>query len=97
MRRTFRALRRAERALFFAGLLVSNVGTWVQLTAMVLLVYRLTGKGTDLGVLVACQWGPMLLLGAWAGAFADRHDRLNLTRITQALLAVQALTSASST
>jgi MFS family permease len=92
LRHTFRALRERNARLFFAGLLVSNVGTWVQLTAMVLLVYRLTGKGTDLGVLVACQWGPLLLLGAWAGAFADRHDRLHLTRITQTLLAVQALT-----
>lgn len=92
MRHTFRALRERNARLFFAGLLVSNVGTWLQLTAMALLVYRLTGKGTDLGVLVACQWGPLLLLGAWAGAFADRHDRLRLTRITQALLAAQALT-----
>jgi MFS family permease len=91
LHRTFRALRERNARLFFAGLLVSNVGTWVQLTAMAVLVYRLTAKGTDLGLLVACQWGPMLLMGAWAGAFADRHDRLTLTRITQLLLAVQAV------
>jgi MFS family permease len=91
MRDTFRALRERNARLFFSGLLVSNVGTWLQLTAMALLVYRLTGKGTDLGALVACQWGPMLVLGAWAGAFADRHDRLTLTRVMQLLLALQAL------
>jgi MFS family permease len=92
MRGTFRALRQRNARLFFSGLVVSNVGTWIQLTATAVLMYRLTGKGTDLGILVVCQWGPMLVLGAWAGAFADRHDRLTLTRLTQALLAVQSLT-----
>jgi MFS family permease len=91
LRNTFRALRLRNARLFFTGLLVSNVGTWLQLTAMAVLVYRLTGKGTDLGILVACQWGPMLVLGAWAGAYADRHDRLRLTQVTQLLLALQSL------
>ncbi|HWC66495.1 MAG TPA: MFS transporter [Acidimicrobiales bacterium] len=92
MRSTFRALRQRNARLFFSGLVVSNVGTWMQLTALAVLMYRLTGKGTDLGILVVCQWGPMLVLGAWAGAFADRHDRLTLTRVMQVLLALQSLT-----
>ena len=73
--RTFRALRHRNARIFFAGLLVSNVGTWLQLTAMSLLVYDLTGKATDLGITVALQFLPMLLLGAWAGAVADRRDK----------------------
>ena len=56
-------------------MLVSTVGTWLQMTAMSLLVYRLTGRATDLGITVALQFLPMLVLGAWAGAVADRHDR----------------------
>ncbi len=87
----FRSLKHHNARLFFAGLLVSNVGTWLQLTAMALLVYRLTGRATDLGITVALQFVPMLLLGAWAGAIADRHDKRTMAILTQALLATQAI------
>ena len=88
---TFRALRHRNARIYFAGLLVSNIGTWLQLTAMSLLVYDLTGKATDLGITVALQFLPMLVLGAWAGAVADRRDKRTLAILTQSLLAVQAL------
>jgi MFS family permease len=88
---TFRALRHRNARLYFAGLLVSNVGTWLQLTAMSLLVYDLTGRATDLGITVALQFLPMLVLGAWAGAVADRRDKRTLAILTQCLLAAQAL------
>lgn len=92
MSATFRSLRYRNARLFFAGLAVSNVGTWLQLTAMSLLVYRLTGEATAIGISVALQFLPMLLLGAWAGALADSVDRRRMAIITQSLLAVQALT-----
>ncbi len=88
---TFRSLRTRNARLFFGGLLVSNVGTWLQSTAMSILVYRLTGRATSLGIAIALQFLPMLLLGAWAGAFADRRDKRRLCLITQAGLAVQAV------
>ena len=88
---TFRSLRERNVRWFFAGMLVSNIGTWVQMTAMGLVVYRLTGKGTSLGLNVACQFLPMLLLGAWCGARADRVDRRRGTIVTQVAFAVQAL------
>ncbi len=65
---TFRSLRTRNARRFFAGLLVSNVGTWIQSTAMSLLVYDLTGKATDVGITLLAQFLPMLLLGAPAGA-----------------------------
>jgi len=77
--------------LFFAGLLFSNIGSWLQLTATSFLLYRLTGSSVDLGINAALQFLPMLLLGAWAGAFADRFDRRRTTVITQSLLALQAI------
>jgi MFS family permease len=88
---TLRSLRHRNARIFFAGLLVSNVGTWLQLTAMSLLVYRLTGRATDLGITVALQFLPMLLLGAWAGAIADQRDKRTLAIVTQAGLAAQAI------
>jgi MFS family permease len=88
---TFRALRHRNARIYFGGLLVSNIGTWLQLTAMSLLVYDLTGKSTDLGITVALQFLPMLVLGAWAGAVADRRDKRTLALLTQSLLAAQAV------
>jgi MFS family permease len=95
MASTFRSVRGNRNAqLFFAGLMVSNIGTWVQFTAVAILVDRLTGKATAIGILSALQFAPMLLLGAWAGAIADRTDRRKMTLITQAALTAQALTLA---
>ena len=92
---TFRSLRNRNARLFFGGLLVSNVGTWLQSTAMSILVYRLTGKATDLGITVALQFLPMLFLGAWAGALSDRRDKRLICLTTQSLMAVQAIVLAS--
>lgn len=88
---TLRSLRQRNARIFFAGLAVSNVGTWLQLTAMSLLVYRLTGRATDLGITVALQFVPMLLLGTWAGAVADGRDKRTMAIVTQSMLAAQAL------
>ncbi len=88
----FRSLRHRNARVFFLGLLVSNVGSWLQLTGVSYLLYDLTGNAADLGFNVAFQFLPMLLLGTWCGAIADRHDRLRITLVTQSLLALQALT-----
>ena len=88
----FRSLRYRNARLFFAGLAISNVGTWLQLTAMSLLVYRITdGDALIVGINAGLQFVPMLLLGAWAGAVADAHNRLRMSIITQSALAVQAI------
>jgi MFS family permease len=87
----FRSLAFFNARLYFASLLFSTIGSWLQLTATSYLVYRLTGKAADLGYNVAFQFLPMLLLGTWAGSFADRYDRRTIMLCTQSLLAVQAL------
>ena len=56
--------------MFFLGLLVSNVGSWMQMTAVSLVVYELTGNATDTGINLLCQFLPMLLLGS-----LGRRDR----------------------
>ena len=87
---TFRSLRHRNARVFFIGLLISNVGTWLQFTGTSYLVYELTGRATDLGINTLFQFMPMLLLGAWAGGFADRHDRRTVALYTQSGLALQA-------
>lgn len=87
----FRSLKFFNAKLYFSGLLLSTIGSWLQLTATSYLIYRLTGKASDLGYNVAFQFLPMLLLGTWAGSFADRFDRRTIMTVTQILLAAQAL------
>jgi len=87
----FRSLKYFNARLFFAGLLVSNIGSWLQLTASSLLLYRITGNAADLGYNVAFQFLPMLIFGTWCGALADRHNRRRIALIAQSGLAMQAL------
>jgi MFS family permease len=90
-RRTFRSLRVRNYRLFFFGQLVSLTGTWMQQVGQDWLVLRLTDRALPLGVTLALQFGPMLVLGAWAGAVADRLDKRRLLLATQAAMASLAL------
>ena len=87
----FASLSERNVRIFFAGLGVSNVGTWAQTTGVVLLVTRLGGEGLEIGLAVAAQFLPVLLLGLHAGSVADRFDRHRLTLATQCGMAVQAI------
>lgn len=83
-------MRERNVRIFFSGLIVSGAGMWAQGTAVVLLVYRLGGEGLELGIVAACQFLPLLLLGLYAGAVADRSDRRRMTIVIQALMALEA-------
>ena len=89
----FRSLRRHNYRLWAGGALVSNVGTWVQRTAQDWLVLTvLTHKSASaLGVVIALQFAPMLLLLPWTGSAADHLDQRKLLIATQASMAVLAL------
>jgi MFS family permease len=91
LRRTFRALRIYNYRLFFFSQVVSMSGTWMQSVAQAWLVLQLGGGSVDLGVTVGLQFGPVLVLGAWAGALADRVDKRKLLMATQSAAAVLAL------
>ena len=88
--RMFASLSERNVRIFFAGLGLSNIGTWAQTTAVVLLVTRLGGEGLEIGLAVAAQFLPVLLLGLLAGSIADRRDRHRMTLLTQVGMAIQA-------
>ena len=90
---TFRSLRSFNYRVWIMGALVSNVGTWMQRTAQDWLVLtQLTHKNaTAVGVVMALQFGPQLLLLPWTGSVADQVDRRKLLFATQAALGVLAL------
>ena len=70
-----RALRSRNFRLFFTGQLISNSGNWLTLVALTLLVLHLTNSGVAVGLVAACQFGPILILSAFAGLIADRSIR----------------------
>jgi MFS family permease len=88
---TFRSLTHRNFRLFFAGQLVSQTGTWLSMVTQTLLVLKLTDSGVALGLLMAFQFGPMLLLGAWAGAVADRSDKRKMLIVLQSLAMAQSI------
>lgn len=81
--RVFGSLRNRNFRVFFIGQAISQIGTWLQLIAQALLVLHLTDSGVALGLVTACQFAPVLLLGAWAGVVVDRVDKRRLMLITQ--------------
>jgi MFS family permease len=93
--RTFHSLGSRNFKLFFFGQLISNTGNWLTNVALVLLVLAITKSGIAVGVLSACQFGPMLFLGAWAGAVADRSDKRRMLLLTQSLEMMQSIALAT--
>ena len=76
---------------YFTGQAVSLVGTWMQTVAQSWLVLQLTGSGTALGLVVALQTLPVLLLGPYGGVVADRVDKRKLMIALQSMMGVLAL------
>jgi MFS family permease len=76
--------------LFFAGQVAAQSGTWLQFVALAWLAGQLTGSGTALGWVTVAMFGPLLVLGSWTGALADRVDKHRLLIAAQLLLAGQA-------
>jgi MFS family permease len=92
-----RAFRHRNYRLFFAGQLVSLVGTWMQSVALAWLVYRLTGSATVLGLVGFAGQIPVFLLSPVGGAVADRFNRHALLIWTQVASMVLALALAALT
>ena len=88
---TFSSLNSRNLRLYFTGLTISQVGSWVQLVSLPWLVLHLTHNGAMLGLTYALQFLPILLLGAWAGVVADRHDKRRILLLTTTLLGLIAL------
>ncbi|MDB5652873.1 MAG: pimH, partial [Tardiphaga sp.] len=94
LRGTFRSLNGFNYRVWAIGAVVSNVGTWMQRIAQDWLVLtELTAhNATAVGVVMALQYGPHLLLLPVTGFAADRLDRRKLLMATQAAMAALALT-----
>jgi len=93
VRRTFRSLRVRNYRLYFSSQVISNSGTWMQSFAQAALVLYLAPKSAlTLSLVIALQFGPVLVIGPWGGLIADRADKRRLLIATQSVMALQAAT-----
>ncbi len=92
MSTTFGALRIPNYRRYAVAQTISLSGTWMQRVAQAWLVLELGGSGTDVGVVTALQFVPLLVLGVWAGVVVERVDKRRLLVVTQLGAALLALT-----
>ncbi|WP_196832095.1 MFS transporter [Mycetocola sp. CAN_C7] len=84
----FRSLSSYNYRLWFIGALVSNIGAWMQSTTQswVVLTVLTDNDAVAVGITMALQFGPQLLLVPITGLIADRFDRRKILMITQTAL-----------
>lgn len=81
--KTFESFKVPAYRIYF----LSHIGQWaamsMEMMARSLLVYRLTGSGTMIGVLALVQVVPQLVMGLFGGTLADRVQKRNILIISQ--------------
>jgi MFS family permease len=90
-KQTFSALAIPNFRLFFFGQSTSLVGTWMQSVAQSWLVFTVTHSATAIGLVLALQTLPVLILAPYGGVIADRVNKRRLLIVLQSLMGVQAL------
>ncbi|WPV65867.1 MFS transporter [Chitinophaga sp. LS1] len=87
----FRAFRNRNYALFFCGQSISQIGTWMQRTAVSWVVYSISHSAYMLGLAVFMQQFPSFLFSLLGGIASDRYSRRKILLITQTASLAQSL------
>jgi MFS family permease len=90
LQRVGRLLTRGQFAIYNLGNSISMIGSWMQRLGAAWLMWEMTQSSLWLGILAAADLLPTVILGPFAGAAADRWDRLTMMRLSQVLLTVVA-------
>ena len=92
--RRYAALRYRNFRLLWMGLIVSNMGTWMQNVANGWLVLQLTNSPLWLGLLGLSFAVPMIVIPPFTGAVVDHVHRVRLLFFTQSMQMVTAISLA---
>ena len=76
--------------IFWYGQTLSLIGTWMQSMAQGWLALELSNNAFLVGLVASAGSLPVVLLSMYAGVLVDRHQRLKLVKICQALFLVEA-------
>ncbi len=81
----FGLFRYRDFTLYWAGGLLSNVGTWLQNVTAAVHIYILTGSTLMVGLLSVATFLPILLFGLVGGVISDRMDRRRIIIVTHVI------------
>ncbi len=84
-------LRQHDFRLYFTGSLISNLGTWLQSTAQILLAYKISHSVFTVGLIAFAQFAGVVMLSPYAAVLADRFGAKAVLISTQAASATVAL------
>ncbi|MGP3533941.1 MFS transporter [Microbacterium sp. RD1] len=89
----FRSFAVFNYRVWFIGAVVSNIGAWMQATAQnwVVLTELTNNDAGAMGITMALQFAPPLLLVSVTGWVADRFDRRKLIMLTQSAMLLLAI------
>jgi MFS family permease len=85
-RDTFGALKLHNYRLYVIAQFISNTAGWAQRIAVDWLVLEITDSVALVGLTIALQFVPTLVLGAYAGVIADRFPKRQVLIVTQAVV-----------
>jgi MFS family permease len=71
-RSSWQILNQHDFRLYFFGSLISNLGTWLQSTAQVLIAYQVTHSVFTVGLIASAQFAGMVVVSPWAPVLAYR-------------------------
>jgi MFS family permease len=86
------ALRERNYVLYVVGQFISQLGNWVEQTAVAWILYELTNSPLLLGLSGLFRAVPMIALVLFGGAIADRVPRRVLLLLTETTMLVASLT-----
>lgn len=86
-----RALSHRDARIFFGASLTAWTGLWMHRIAVMWLAWELTRSAFWVGVVAFCDLAPAVVVSPFAGAVADRMNRVRLTVVAQLVIAAQAL------
>lgn len=89
--KAFPAFRHKNYQLYFAGQLVSLIGSWLQRVAQGWLILQLTDSAFLVGLVAALNTLPILFLALFSGIIIDSFSRKKIIMFTQATQMILAL------
>ena len=89
--KTFESFQSAAFRIFFYSLIGQWAAMSMQMITRSLLVYRITGLGSFIGIMALAQAIPMLITSFLGGAYADRIQKKYILVVCQAATAVVSL------
>lgn len=92
-----RALRFRDFRLLWIGLLISRIGSEMQVVAVVWQTYLLTNSPISLGLIGLSRFLPVLFFSLVGGVAADRYDRRKVMMVAQLAMAMVSLVLFSAT